>query len=484
MPPKPKLSQATFDESVATNIEDFGMEPEEAVASAVEEFTTQGYDVSGIIQSASGGNVREHPIAVAAINVEQASTSDVPAALETLLTAVKDENAQGFAVAHQAKTMRLLLKRTEALVSESASSPIFVAMLEVIKHLLQSAELRDDFSEAQGPELMCQLLATGCCDVDPGAESSPDVSTTWALVGAAAATAAAASFKEEETKCRFVDLGGVASALTHLRRHATQLPPDTLADLVGLVKAVLTPDDDRPMTSKAFQHARLLWSDLQAVPVMMAALKAALEATQQQGASGGATEACVCVLKAVRGLAANDDICKELTDMGGVTACLDVLKGPLVANPEVCTAVLGCLRQLAGSDSVKVSIAEQGGINLVLRTMMVHPGSENVCEGVLGLLTAITLRMPNLAEKAAEAGALDAVLEVLSAHSSWASACRQAAMMVRNMVVRSPTVRVLALEKGLEALLRQAKAVHNKNRDLKDAASAALRDLGLDNYND
>lgn len=45
---------------------------------------------------------------------------------------------------------------------------------------------------------------------------------------------------------------------------------------------------------------------------------------------------------------------------------------------------------------------------------------------------------------------------------------------------RSPDVRAALLDRGAEALLRQVKAAHPS---CADAGSAALRDLGLDNYN-
>ena len=45
---------------------------------------------------------------------------------------------------------------------------------------------------------------------------------------------------------------------------------------------------------------------------------------------------------------------------------------------------------------------------------------------------------------------------------------------------RSPEVRAALLDKGAEGLLRQVKAAYPS---CADAGSAALRDLGLDNYN-
>jgi hypothetical protein len=131
-----------------------------------------------------------------------------------------------------------------------------------------------------------------------------------------------------------------------------------------------------------------------------------------------------------------------------------------------------------------------------------------VQEELLGLLAALTLRMPAIAAAAADAGAISALLEVLEASQAPAApaagavklqargagangrangrangavgyAARQACMAVRNMVVRNPELRVPFLEHGAEALLRGAKAQFGA---CGDVGSAALRDLGLDQY--
>ena len=43
-----RISQKTFDETVRENIEEFEMEKEEALAEAIEQFKTQGVDLTNI----------------------------------------------------------------------------------------------------------------------------------------------------------------------------------------------------------------------------------------------------------------------------------------------------------------------------------------------------------------------------------------------------------------------------------------------------
>ena len=62
-----RITQETFDECVQGNIDDFEMEPDEAVEEAVKEFELQGVDLSQIDKTYAGPDGRgEHPAAAAA----------------------------------------------------------------------------------------------------------------------------------------------------------------------------------------------------------------------------------------------------------------------------------------------------------------------------------------------------------------------------------------------------------------------------------
>lgn len=80
---------------------------------------------------------------------------------------------------------------------------------------------------------------------------------------------------------------------------------------------------------------------------------------------------------------------------------------------------------------------------------------------------------------------VDAVIDVMGSmpnstkNAQWVQ--RQACMSIRNIVARNPELRGLVLEKGAEPLLRTVKASHPQA--CMDVGSAALRDLGLNDYN-
>ena len=74
-------------------------------------------------------------------------------------------------------------------------------------------------------------------------------------------------------------------------------------------------------------------------------------------------------------------------------------------------------------------------------------------------------------------------MSVMSKARTHAGVQRQCAMFLRNAVVRNPeNVPAVLLNTDAEALLRLSKKNHP--RECVDVASAAMRDLGCENYNE
>ncbi|EOD08055.1 hypothetical protein EMIHUDRAFT_258383, partial [Emiliania huxleyi CCMP1516] len=59
-----RISQETFDEAVKENIEDLDMAPDEALEDAVEQFTSQGINLSNIVRRVPGASAEDDPAAV------------------------------------------------------------------------------------------------------------------------------------------------------------------------------------------------------------------------------------------------------------------------------------------------------------------------------------------------------------------------------------------------------------------------------------
>ena len=62
-----RISQETFDSAVQENIDEFGMEPDEAVADAKQQFESQGVNLSNVLLRAPGAPAEDDPPAVQAV---------------------------------------------------------------------------------------------------------------------------------------------------------------------------------------------------------------------------------------------------------------------------------------------------------------------------------------------------------------------------------------------------------------------------------
>merc|ERR1719230_1177162 len=62
-----RISQETFDAAVQENIDEFDMEPEEALADAISQFETQGVNLSNIVKRVPGAEPDNDPAAVVAL---------------------------------------------------------------------------------------------------------------------------------------------------------------------------------------------------------------------------------------------------------------------------------------------------------------------------------------------------------------------------------------------------------------------------------
>lgn len=476
-----RITQETFDAAVRENVEEFDMEPEEALKSAIDEFTAQGVDLSNIVQTVSGGDISQHPAARAVQELEDRLAAGDAAGMAAAAAAVAaaaaaerasgsgDKGGQALAVLHRAGAAGALARAAGACTDEP---PALACVLRAAANLLGGSprDLQAGFLKAGGIDTLQAALGTAADNAS--------------LAAAALQAAAASATKNEDGKAACMTAGLGSSCLEALRQH--QDHSEALQAACAVLCALTTADDDTLPASRAFPNARQLAKEGAALQLV-----AALQSHDQLP-----QEATVALANALRQVAANEEICQEVAGAGGVQLALKVLEAGL-ADAILARALCSLLRQLVSSDGNKSLLVDAGGIELLGRLLATHGRSPAVLEQALGLLTNLTLRNPEAAEKALDCGCLDAVLELMrvmlaagaSGYGSSANgkenrgttaAQRQACMALRNIAVRSPDVRAALLDKGAEMLLRQVKAAYPA---CADAGSAALRDLGLDNYN-
>ena len=291
------------------------------------------------------------------------------------------------------------------------------------------------------------------------------------LLCAAAEVVRTAAAGHEGAKVALYKAGAAAHLLAALRA----FPEDvcTAASACFAVSALASADDRRVAASAAFTHGRLLHK--------AGALSVLLAALERHRGSPPAVDAACCALRAV---AVNDEACAEVADAGGVELLVSLLCASQALSAKPLCSMLNLLRQLAGADVVKGRFHAAGGLPVLAQLLALQQGAAwagAVTEAVLALLSALSLRTPELVAAAAAAGCCEAALDAMAAHPSSPRLQRAACMFLRNCAARNPELRAPLCERGAEDLLRAAKVAHPSL--CNDVGSAALRDLGAADYN-
>ncbi|XP_047975065.1 armadillo repeat-containing protein 6-like [Salvia hispanica] len=152
------------------------------------------------------------------------------------------------------------------------------------------------------------------------------------------------------------------------------------------------------------------------------------------------------------------------------------------ANRAASKALCSLLSRLAGSDVYKNVIVEKGGADKLVNLSARFSDDPLVLQEVMSIITTLCLRSPENAARVIESGAGDLAIQTMKKFPQSDQLQRSSCFMIRNLVVRMQIAenRKILLNNGIEQLIRRAKQTH---KNCKAAATDALRDLGLDNYN-
>lgn len=300
----------------------------------------------------------------------------------------------------------------------------------------------------------------------------------------------------------------------------------TLCYICDAMRALCTGDDVEVAASKAFTHSRLM-GEAGAHHELVRSLKLLVRSSSVEvhdvsaASKGGKAEAnpFPCVCNALKAVGANDEICQEIAADGAIellssslaTSARGEAGGHHPGGLATSRAAFGLLRQLAKSDCNKSRVIEQEGIMSCLHRCLstgctgeddddddeASKGSGDEIDGphtgrlqqvalvreqAIGMLVSLSLRNPEAAVKFCDDGVIAAVLESMRLHRGHSGVQRQGCMTIRNCVVRCPELRPSVLGMGAEKVIRHAR--RRWPEQCNDVGAAALRDLGLENYNE
>ncbi|CAH9057670.1 unnamed protein product [Cuscuta europaea] len=319
--------------------------------------------------------------------------------------------------------------------------------LAKLLHDLQSTEI---FRESGGAKAVVDILNDKIQDLS--------------ILDSGFSVIAAAATGNEVIKDLFMDMKIDEFIVQCLREHPSGGTP-----LYDAMRVLLTSDDNRVIASQVFGYARR-FAKIGVVEALVGSLSQGIR-------SPSMLPAC----NALKLVAVNEEICRAVADNNGldvILSCID--DSGQQGNQTLAKTCCSLLCKLAGSDANKCAIVEKRGMDRLIRLSMQFSNDPSVLQEIMSIFTVLCLRSPEKAARAIEAGAGDLAIQSMERFLQSEQLQRNACFMIRNLVARNPENRVLLLANGIEKLVRKAKSTH---KSCKAAATDALRDLGLVDYN-
>ncbi|KFW76741.1 Armadillo repeat-containing protein 6 [Manacus vitellinus] len=410
-----QITQETFDDAVQENITEFEMEPEEAVREAVQQFESQGVDLSNIVKAvrqpaSENGQRQKHQILLTLDSLGRAVADSDLAELPEQLASFSAQCREQLAFRY--------------LAGQNGAYPVVFSACQ-----LASGDRRREDAELALAGIRC--VRNAC-------------------------------LKHEQNRQDFVK-GGILPLLTGtITQHGDS------ADVVRMAASalrVMTFDDDiRVPFGHAHDHAKMIVLENDGLRVLIEAAKAFTDN------SGVLSELCATLSR----LSVRNEFCQEIVDLGGLNFMVTLL-ADCMEHPDVVKQVLSAIRAVAGNDDVKDAIVDAGGTDLIVLAISHHLANPQICEQGCAALCMLALRKPENCSVIMEGGGALAALQAMKAHPREVAVQKQACMLIRNLVSRSRDFSQPILEMGAENLITEARAAH---RDCDDVAKAALRDLG------
>ncbi|XP_006186310.2 armadillo repeat-containing protein 6 isoform X1 [Camelus ferus] len=446
-----RITQETFDAAVRENIEELEMEPEEAVKEAVEQFESQGVDLSNIVKMT---------LKVSADGLQE-PTHDVLQALDDLQESVAHSDLQE-ASAHLTRFCEQCKqhKACRFLAAEKGAYPILLAtwklaatgdqglLLQALNALSALTDGQPDLLDSQGLQLLVATLA--------GNTDSTSVTCSGIRC------VRHACLKHEQNRQSLVKAGVLPLLTGAITQHSHCA--DVVREACWALRVMTFDDDIRVPFGHAHDHAKMIVKENGGLKVLIEAAKAFPDNPSIL------SELCSTLSR----LAVRNEFCQEVVNLGGLSILVALL-ADCNDHQDLVKQVLSALRAIAGNDDVKDAIVRAGGTESIVAAMTRHLASPQVCEQSCAALCVLALRKPENSRVIVEGGGALAALQAMKAHPQEAGVQKQACMLIRNLVARSQAFSRPILELGAEALISQARAAH---RDCEDVAKAALRDLG------
>ncbi|KAK6159374.1 hypothetical protein DH2020_006688 [Rehmannia glutinosa] len=441
------ISQQAFDEMVQENIDDLGMDPTEALEDAIQTLTLQGVDLSGIVTCVPG---ESNPVMDCLGKLKEEKTlPEIVELLNELCVLCRDNGSGNAPIATKNGAVELVISICSKLREERDRG--LASALNALASVIHDLQCSEIFKENGGPKIVVGILSNE-------REDEKILDGCFSVIAAAATG-------NEVLKESFMDLKIDELIVQILKDHNG----GSIPSIYDAIRVILSSDDNRVIASQVFGYARK-FAKLGIAEVLVESLREGLN-----------TPCLISASIALRAVAVNDEICRSVANSGGIDVVLRCLDDSGVqGNDAVARACCSLLSKLAGSDANKSIIVEKRGMDRLINLSARFSDDPSVLQEVMSIMCTLCLRSPENAARAIESGAGDLAIQAMQNFPESDQLQRNSCFMIRNLVARNPENRKILLGNGIEEVIRKAKQRH---KSCKDAATDALRDLGVDNYN-
>ncbi|XP_053321711.1 armadillo repeat-containing protein 6 [Spea bombifrons] len=444
------ITQETFDAVVQENITEFEMDPDEALTEAIQQFESQGVDLTNIVKApkkpCSENEVEpNHDILQILESLKKAIDSSALNSVSELLVKFGDQCKQGLAhryLAGQKSAYPVVLKAWK--LSEGDRE----TLLNALYAMSCLTDGQPDLLEADGRQLLIQALQNHASDAE--------------VTLLAIRLIRHVCLKHEQNRQDLVKAGVLRHLTAAITNHGADL--EVLRESCSALRIMTFDDDIRVPFGHAHDHAKMIVLEYGGLKLLIQAAKAFADNP------GVLSELCGTIAR----LCVRNEYCQDVVDLGGLNFMVALL-ADCIDHQELVKQVLSAIRAIAGNDDVKDAIVNSGGTDLIVLAISRHLSNVQVCDQGCAALAMLALRKPENCNVIMEGGGALAALQAMKTHPRDPTVQKQACMVIRNLVSRNPEFCEPILEMGAESLIVQARSTH---KDCDDIAKAALRDLG------
>lgn len=468
------ISQETFDSAVQENIEDFEMEPEEALKDAIEQFHSQGVNLSNIIKVLDTQRA-EMPIPSTLGKIKRAETVltcvEAMKELETLCLESDEHKLQACNEAYEAVLFNAVEKffvGKEAMeVSERDENEIkkenkslMIASLTAFSSCFWKGRVGNSILYPIASQMIISII------------KKEEFNSDMDLLKVAIRSARITMTKNESVKGNFFEANGIKKYI----KQWFQLGFDTndkafLKEICDFVRLLCSDDDRRPgVHPYTFARARLLGErgKIGKIDVLEEVFKV-LELVRND--ADIASKICLTI----RTLAVNDSICKDITKLGGTELIVQIMNQH-IEHVKFCTYACTAIKMISNNDANKALLCANGGIDIILSAMSRHSDEVSMQTQGLAALSSMALRNTNNCVHISKGHGIDLIVDAMTRHPKAEWVQRSGCLALRNLVSKNPELVPVIVEAGAEEPIRLARLTHPV---CDDVAFAALRDLGL-----